>query len=170
MVNLTPPFFAQGTLQCDHKPTKRKREKTKHTAANGHFSTEINYPQAVSLSKHHWNNSSLILRDMQESRLCQVKVLARGIAPPTIFVRQCVVRGAEIGDGDSDGAPETPLGVTIALELVARSTARALVEHYGAQGGSLCPISLAVHVPVPTSSPCRRKPSLDTHYRDALLW
>lgn len=136
---------------------KTECEKMKHVAVNDlwHCLFDKNYLYVLP-SERYRNDSGLIFRDVQESRLCQVEVLARGIAPPTIIIRQCIVRRAEVGDRNGDGAREAPLGVTTALELVTRTAARALVEHYSTQRCSLCTVPLAVHVPVPTRSPCRR--------------
>lgn len=78
------------------------------------------------------NNSSSVLGYLQESRLSQIKVLERRIAPPTIVIRQARVRRAEVCSRDGYGPREAPLRVIGASHLVARATAQAIVEQSSA--------------------------------------
>lgn len=55
------------------------------------------------------------MSNVQESRLGQIKVLKRGVAPATIVIRESLIRRAKVGGSDSDGAREAPLRVVIAL-------------------------------------------------------
>ena len=70
----------------------------------------------------------MILCDLQESRLCQIEVLERGIAPPTVVIRESIVWGTEVGGGDNNGVTDAPLGFISAPHLVTCSTAQAIVE------------------------------------------
>lgn len=65
-------------------------------------------------SKEYWDNSTTIFSDVQESRLSQIKVLKRRVAPATVVVRQSIIRRTEVGGCDSDDtAREAPFGVTL---------------------------------------------------------
>ncbi|KAL2322279.1 hypothetical protein Fmac_026658 [Flemingia macrophylla] len=74
------------------------------------------------------NNSSFVLSNFQESRLSQIKVLQREVAPATIAIRECKVRGAEVCGSDNNATGEAPFGVTVTSHLIARATTQAIVE------------------------------------------
>lgn len=59
------------------------------------------------------DNSGTIGCNVQESRLSQIEVLKRRIAPPTIVIGQSVIRRTEVGGCDSDATGEAPIGVTL---------------------------------------------------------
>jgi hypothetical protein len=65
-------------------------------------------------SEEYGYNSSSILSNVQESRLGQIKMLERGIAPATIVIRESRIWRAKVGGSDSDGAREAPLRVVTA--------------------------------------------------------
>lgn len=68
------------------------------------------------------------MSNLQESGLSQVEVLERRIAPPTVVVRQSVVRGAEVSGGQGDGTGEAPFGIIVASHLITGPAAQAIVE------------------------------------------
>jgi hypothetical protein len=76
-------------------------------------------------------------------------MVQRGVAPAPIVVGQRVVGRAEVGGRDDDGAREAPLGVALALHLVAGSAAQAVVEQRGAQSSRVGAVSLAVKIAIP---------------------
>ncbi|GMP79609.1 hypothetical protein CsSME_00035087 [Camellia sinensis var. sinensis] len=82
--------------------------------------------------KRDWNNSSSVLSNLQESRLCQIKVLEERVAPPTIVIRLGRVRWTEVCSSHNDGPREAQLWVTIAFDLIACPTAQAIVEQSSA--------------------------------------
>lgn len=63
--------------------------------------------------------SSSVLSNLEESRLGQVKVLERRVAPAAVVVRQGQVWRAEVCGCDGDGAGEAPFRVVVASHLVA---------------------------------------------------
>ena len=71
----------------------------------------------------HRHNSSSELGNVLEDRLREIKVVLRRVTPPPCIVRQGIVRRAEIGGGDHNGARQAPFGVIHAPDLIARSTA-----------------------------------------------
>lgn len=75
--------------------------------------TRGNYIEKLPSEEYGYNSSS-ILSNVQESRLGQIKVLKRGVAPATIVVRESRIRRAKVGGSDSDGAREAPLRVVTA--------------------------------------------------------
>lgn len=81
---------------------------------------------------------------------------ARGVAPATIVGGQCVVGRTEVGGGYQDGGAASvavgPPGLVDALDLKACTTAEAVVEQCGAECGRLHTVSLAVQIPIPTST------------------
>jgi hypothetical protein len=63
------------------------------------------------------------LGNVLEDRLGEIKMVLRRITPAPCIVRQGIVRRAEIGGGDHNGARQAPFGVIHAPDLIARSTA-----------------------------------------------
>lgn len=112
----------------------------------------------------HRYDASTIFGNMQESGLSQIKVLERGIAPAAIVVRELVVRWAEVGGSDGDGAHKTPFGVINAPQLVAGTTVGALVEQSSAQCCSVCAVAIAVQVAITTCPSCIRKSPIHQRY------
>lgn len=103
-------------------------------------------------SEGNWDNPSSVLGNLQESRLSQIEVLERGVAPATIVIREGKVGRAKVGCRDHDGPWEAPPGVVIAPHLVAWPAAQAVVEQGSAQSCSVGAIALAVQVAIPTST------------------
>ncbi|KAK3015344.1 hypothetical protein RJ639_007287 [Escallonia herrerae] len=91
---------------------------------------------------------------IEESRLSQIKVAKRGIAPSTIVIRQGVVRWTEVGRDHGDGSWQAPFGIFTASQLVTRTAAQPTVEEGRAQGRRVSPVALAVQVPISTRSSC----------------
>ena len=79
-------------------------------------------------SEGNWNNSSFVLSNLQESRLSKIKVLQRRVAPATIVVSQCKVRGAEVCGSNDYATGEAPFGVSVTFHLIARPATHAIVE------------------------------------------
>lgn len=79
-------------------------------------------------SEEYRNNSSSKLSNLQESRLCQIKMLERGVAPASIVIRQSIIRRAKVGGCHSNGTGMAPFGIIVAAYLEARTTAQAIVE------------------------------------------
>lgn len=67
------------------------------------------------------DDTSLVLRDLEEGGLGEVEVGAGGIAPAAVVAGEGVVRGTVVGAADEDGgvAGLAPLRVVDALNLVA---------------------------------------------------
>jgi len=100
----------------------------------------------------HRHYSSFVLGNVLEDRLREIKVVLGRVAPTPIVVRKSIVWWAEIGGCNHNGARQTPPGVTHTLDLIARPTAQPIVEQGCAQSCSVCPIPLAIQVPIATSS------------------
>ncbi|RWV92876.1 hypothetical protein GW17_00044707 [Ensete ventricosum] len=81
------------------------------------------------------------------------------ITPSPSIVWEGAVGWAEVGGSDHDGSPQAVLVVVHAHQLVASSTAEAIVEEGCAQGSCVRPIPLAVQVAIPTSTTCTPKVS-----------
>lgn len=79
------------------------------------------------------------------------------ITPTPIIVGQGVVRRAEVGRRDNNGAGQAPFPVSHTRNLIAGATSQAIVEQSCAQRRRVCAVPLAVQVPIPTSSPCRKR-------------
>lgn len=81
---------------------------------------------------------------------------ARRVAPATIVAGKSEVRRAEVGGGYKDGraARVAPSRVIVALDLEASAATQAIVEERCAQCCCVHSISLAVQIPVPTSTTC----------------
>ncbi|KAG6468150.1 hypothetical protein ZIOFF_072721 [Zingiber officinale] len=79
------------------------------------------------------DDAGAVLPDMEERRLGEVEVRARGVAPATIVAGVVVGWRAEVGGGDDDGAREARLGVIGALQLVAGAIAELVVEQHCAE-------------------------------------
>lgn len=86
-------------------------------------SSPAGYP---SVSNRH--NPCSVLSNVLEYRLREIEVLKRRVAPASSVVRKGIVRRAEIGGCDHNGAWQAPSGVTGTLNLIARPTAQAIVE------------------------------------------
>ena len=97
------------------------------------------------------NNPSPVLSNVLEDRLREIKVVEGRVAPPPGIVWERIVWWAEIGGSDHNGTWQAPLAVTHTPDLIARPTAKTIVEQGCAQGSCVCPISLAVQIPIPTS-------------------
>lgn len=110
-----------------------------------------------SVSNRH--NTSSVLSNVLEDRLREVKVVLRRIAPAPSIVRKGIVWWAEIGGCDHNGTRQTPFGVIYTSNLIARTTAQAIVEQSSAQCCSICPIPLTVEVSIPTSTTYRKQKS-----------
>jgi len=95
--------------------------------------------------------------DLEESRLREIEVQARRIAPAAIVIRERVVRGAEVGCSDRDRRWEAPLGVVDAFYFVAGAAGEPIVEERGAEGCSVRAVALAVQVAVATGTSWRKK-------------
>lgn len=74
------------------------------------------------------NNSSFVLSNLQESRLSKIEVLQRRVAPTTIVISQCKVRGAEVCGSNDYATGEAPFGVSVTFHLIARPATHAIVE------------------------------------------
>ena len=105
-------------------------------------------------SVSHRHNSSFVLGNVLEDRLREIKVVLGRVAPTPIVVRKSIVWWAEIGGCNHNGARQAPPGVAHTLNLIARPTAQPIVEQSCAQSCSVCPIPLAIQVPIATSSTC----------------
>jgi hypothetical protein len=105
-------------------------------------------------SVRHRHDSSSVLGNVLEDGLRKIEVVLRRVTPTPGIVRKSIVWWAEIGGCNHNGARQAPFGVTLALNLVARSTAQPIVEQSSAQSSSVRPVALAIQVPIPTSSTC----------------
>lgn len=74
------------------------------------------------------DDAGSVLGDLEEGGFRHVEVLERGIAPPAVVVGEREVWRAEVGGGDGDGAGQAPLGVVVAVHLVARAARQPVVE------------------------------------------
>jgi hypothetical protein len=72
--------------------------------------------------------SSTVFCNLQESRLCQIKMLEWRIAPSSIVIGLRQIGRAKVCSGDGDGAGPAPSGVIVASHFIARTTAQAIVE------------------------------------------
>lgn len=117
---------------------------------DGESDTSPSPARYPSVSNRH--NTSSVLSNVLEDRLREVKVVLRRIAPAPSIVRKGIVWWAEIGGCDHNGTRQTPFGVIYTSNLIARTTAQAIVEQSSAQCCSICPIPLTVEVSIPTST------------------
>jgi hypothetical protein len=103
------------------------------------------------------DNASPVDRDAGEDGLRHVEVRARRVAPAAIVGRERVVRRAEVGSGDYDGAGHAGVRSAagrVAAHLEAGSTAEAVVEQSRAQRRRVGAVSLAVEVAVSARPSC----------------
>lgn len=105
-------------------------------------------------SEEYRDNPSTILSNLQESRLSQIEVFERRIAPPAIVIGQSLIRWAEVGGRDNDVTMEAPFGVVVASHLVTCSTAQTTVEESSAQSRRASTVPLAVQVSITTRTSC----------------
>lgn len=74
------------------------------------------------------HNPSAVLGNLQESRLGQIKVLERRIAPAAIIVGLSKVRWAKVCSSNNDASRTTPSRVIVASHFITRATAQAIVK------------------------------------------
>ncbi|KAH0454076.1 hypothetical protein IEQ34_018400 [Dendrobium chrysotoxum] len=74
------------------------------------------------------------------------------ITPPSCIVWKGIIWWAEIGCSDHNGTRKAPLPIINTHNLITRPTAQPIVEKSSAKSCSVCPISLTVQIPIPTSS------------------
>ncbi|KVI03618.1 hypothetical protein Ccrd_018075 [Cynara cardunculus var. scolymus] len=92
------------------------------------------------------DDAGAILGDFKEHGHGEIEVGTRRVAPPTIVVRESVIRRAEIGGGDGDGGATrvAPPRVISALDFKTRAAAKSLVEQRGAERRRVDSVALAV--------------------------
>lgn len=129
-----------------HTRHPAKKKKKSHTQFTHQTKNRVSVKERIVTlpSKSDRDDPSSVLCNLQESRLGQVKVLERRIAPPAIVVRQSKVWRTEVGSSDSDGPGKTPSWVIVASHFVARTTAQAIVEKGSAQCCGVGSVPLAV--------------------------
>ena len=74
------------------------------------------------------DDSGPVLGNLEEGRLGHVKVLKRRVAPPTIGVRQGIVRRAKICSCNYNASREAPFWVSSTFDFKASSTTQSVVE------------------------------------------
>lgn len=124
----------------------------KHLIFN--FSCEIDVCSPAEGDGH---NAGAVLCYLKEGGLGEIKVLERRIAPAAVVVREGVIRGAEIGGGDDEGAGKAPLRIVGAPHFVASPATEPIVEQRGAEGRSVRPVPLAVEVAISTRPSYKNK-------------
>lgn len=101
-------------------------------------------------SKNYGHNAGMVLSNVEKGGLRHVEMLEGRVAPPAVVVRQGVVRRAEIGSGDGDGARQAPPGFTAAPHFIARAAHQPVVEEGRAQCGGARAVALTVQIAVST--------------------
>lgn len=98
----------------------------------------------------------MVLGNVEEDRLGEVKMVERRVAPAAGSAGKGVIGRTEVGSSDQNGARKAPFGVTHALDLIARPTAQPIVEEGSANSRSVGPVPLTVKIPIPTSPTCSK--------------
>lgn len=106
------------------------------------------------------DDSGMVLGNVEEHRLGEVKMVQRRVAPAAGGVGKGVIGRTEIGGGDQNRAWKTPLRVVHALDLIARPAAQPIVEQGSANSGGVPTEPLTVQIPIPTSSACSQDSSI----------
>lgn len=181
MVNLIPPLFLHGTLRSKStikitasktrpKPKVNKEQRARDyvcrrrvkglwsciTTLKPNFSdgrkkvSDVDDQPAI----RDGHNSSPVLSNAEEDGLREIEMLQGRVTPSPSIVWEGAVGRAEVGGSDHDGSPQAVLVVVHAHQLIASSTAEAIVEEGCAQGSCVSPIPLAVQVAVATSTTC----------------
>lgn len=101
------------------------------------------------------DDAGAVLCDVEEGRLGHVEVRAGRVAPAAVVAGESVVRRAEIGGRDDDGARKAPPRVVVAPKLVAGAATEPIVEQLRAQRRRVGSVAPKVEVPIPTRTSCK---------------
>lgn len=106
--------------------------------------------------------SSVVLGQLSEDGLSDVKVLAGRVAPSAVVAGLVVIGRAEVGGREEERrlAKLAPLRVVNALYLIARPACLPIVEHCRAHCCRLVAVALLHHVLITAGSPYKLQNSL----------
>lgn len=98
------------------------------------------------------DNPCFELSHVLKYRLSKIEVPQRIVTPPSVIVRESIIRRTEVCCGDYYGSRETPIVVVYAFELKASTTTQPIVEQSCAQCSCVCAVALVVEISIPASS------------------